>query len=317
MSAASLAIVVVTWNCRDLALQCLGAAVGSDVTGGLEIMVVDNASSDGTVAAIADRFPSVRVIVNAQNAGFAAACNQGLRDTAAPFILLLNPDAFPAAQDSFARLLTALEARPTFAAVGPRLLSEDGSHQVGDAGFRPSLRSAAAWSFGLHRFFRGFVLAGPPQPGVRDVDWLCGAAMLIRRAAFEQCGGLDERFFMYAEDMEWGCRLRDHGWRLGYVGATEVLHLQGGTQGGDRGDAKIRLVRLDWLDSLGLLLLARAGRPAWPWFWRLLWLGFWLRSAAYALRDSRKATAMGMFARHCWVKSRAAPQAFPERAAVA
>ena len=309
MTKASLAVVVVTWNCCDMALRCIGEVAGSEVAGGLEILVIDNASSDNTVAALADRFPSVGVIGNAQNVGFAAACNQGLRSTSAPFVLLLNPDAFPAAPNSFARLLSALEARPTFAAVGPRLVSEDGSHQVGDAGFRPSLASAAAWSVGLHRFIRGFVLAGPPRAGVREVDWLCGAAMLIRRAAFEQCGGLDERFFMYAEDIEWGCRLRDNGWRLGYLGGAEVLHLQGGTQD--------RTVRTNWLDSLGLLLLARAGRPSWPWFWRLLWLGFRLREAAYALRRSRKAAVMGAFARHCWAKSRAVPQAGPNRTAMA
>lgn len=317
--APRLAILIVTWNCRALALDCVRQAAASNIPGGSEIVVVDNASGDGTADAVQAAFADVTVLRNRANAGFAAANNQAIRVTSAPFVLLLNPDAFPAAPDTFAHLLMCLDRDPGLAAVGPRLVFPDGRHQAGDAGYRPTLASVAAWSLGLHRWLRGLVVTGRPRAPVHDVDWVCGAAMLVRRAAIEQAGPLDERFFMYAEDVEWGCRFRQAGWRIGYVHAQRVIHLQGGTQApasrGDaqaktsRGDAQAQASRCDdpekaprgdWLHRLGELYDAQSGARHRRTFCGLLWLGFSVRGIAYAPVASGKARAMFAYARHAW-----------------
>lgn len=295
-----LAIIVVTWNCRALALDCVRQAAASRVPGGIEIVVVDNASSDGTAEAVQAAFRDVTVLRNQDNLGFAAANNQAIRATAAPFVLLVNPDAFPTTPDTFANMLTCLERDPRLAAVGARLVYPDGRHQAGDAGYRPTLATIAAWSFCLHRWLPGLMVIGRPRAPVQDVDWVCGAAMLVRRAAIEDAGPLDERFFMYAEDVEWGCRFRRAGWRIGYVHAQLVIHLQGGTQS--------KAVRGDWLHRLGELYRAQSGARHWEAFCGLLCLGFGLRALAYGPVAPAKARAMFIYARHAW-RMRRRPEA--------
>lgn len=221
-------VVIVSWNVRDDLLQCLASVSASrDVE--LRIIVVDNASADGSADAVAEHFPAVTLLRNHENLGFARAVNQGLRRGDAPWVLLLNPDTIVPA-DAIAGLIRRLEQLPGHALVAPRLIGGDGWPQHSAYPF-PSLRLSLLLGFGVHRLLSrrrraAMLLEGAWMSDVdRDVPWVIGAVMLVRRSAIERAGDLDERFFVYAEDMEWCDRLRSAGYAIRFVPEIEVTHI--------------------------------------------------------------------------------------------
>lgn len=184
------------------------------------MVVVDNASSDSSVDVVRSAFPQVHVQVSALNLGFARAVNQAIGLATGLKILLLNPDTVipPGTLES---LCVALEQNPTFAAVGPLLLTPSGSIQSQGEQFK-----------GWAEIFMSHVLGitGRPRSSNHQgfqVDWICGAAMMLRRSALEQVGLFDERFWMYAEDMEWCWRARKQGWSIAVVPGAHVYHCHG------------------------------------------------------------------------------------------
>ncbi len=303
----ALSVVIVTWNCRALALECLAALFACKLPPRTEVIVVDNASTDGTASAVAVAFPEVRLLANPTNAGFAGGNNIGFSMARGRTILLLNPDAFPAASDSVMALWRFLEANAGYAAAGPRLLHQDGRHQVGDAGWRPGFISLALHALGasqlLPRHLHGVFLVRPDRLGAGpiQVDWICGACMMVRADVVRRVGGLDAKFFMYAEDVEWGCRMRRAGLRLGYLPQVRVRHLQGGTQSG-------RAAPTRWLDNLVRLHCSLNGPRSLPLLRPVLAVGFALRALVYAAAAllpgdrgrSTQAATMWAFARHAW-----------------
>lgn len=306
--APRLSIIVVSWNCRDLALRCLAEIAGSRIGCPYEIILIDNASTDGTAAAVATAFPDVRVVANTENAGFARANNQGMALAAGRAFLLLNPDAFPAGPETFAHLLAALDAHPEYAMLGCRLVHEDGRHQVGDAGRVPTPWHVLVHGLGLSQLvpsLGGLYLVRPPRgrAAPMDVDWICGACLLVRAEVVRRHGGLDETLFMYAEDVEWGCRLRAAGLRIGYLPGEAVLHLQGGTQGGNP--------TLKWLDNTANLYTRLNHGRAWFTFRASFASGFLIRAIAYRCIGlwrgnplKARAHTMRLYARHAWLLRR-------------
>lgn len=302
-----LSVVVVTWNCRELALECIRTITTLTAGVSCEILVIDNASADGTPDAVAASFPAVRVIRNACNSGFAAANNVAFSQARGRYWLLLNPDAFPTGTYVVTRLLAFMAANPRIGAVGPRLRHANGRHQVGDAGFAPTLATVATHAFALMRVssrMRGVFLTGVSERTTSiDVDWLCGACMMVRAQTAREVGLLDESFFMYGEDIEWGCRMRDGGWRVVYLPGMEAMHLGGGTQG--PGSAAISTT---WLDGLGEMYRRRNGNAGMFAFQGLLVLGYGARALLYgawsllpgqrALRG--RASAMVVYALYGW-----------------
>ena len=245
------------------------------------MIVVDNASGDGTAERIAAAWPDVRLIAETKNHGFAGANAIAYAAARGVAILLLNPDAYLRDPDAVTAALAHLDAHPEVGAVGLRLVFEDGRHQVGDAGFEPRPLTVAVHAAGLSGRFglRGVYLSARQAraPGPVSVDWLCGAFLMLRRAAVEAIGGLSSPLFLYGEDVDWGCRVRDAGWRVDYLPDRSVVHLQGGS-------GTTRSAR--WLDGLaGVYALRNAGRRlSSPAFFAVpLWLGFTARAAAYGL----------------------------------
>jgi GT2 family glycosyltransferase len=218
--SADVSVVVVSWNVRGPILECL-ASVCAEVAGlSAEVFVVDNGSEDGSAAAVRESFPGVRVIETGANVGFALAANVGLREATGRALLLLNPDArlLPGALGS---LLGALRALPDAGICVPLLRHPDGSPQPSWARF-PGVR--AEWTGRLDRSQAPApptALAGAaPFP----VDWVGGACLLARREAVEAVGLLDERFFLYGEDVEWCHRMLRGGWRTYLVPAAAAVH---------------------------------------------------------------------------------------------
>ncbi len=235
----TLAIVIVSWNVRELLRRCLRAIEASlaDAPLACEVVVVDNASHDGTPAALRAEFPRVRLLEPGANLGFAGGNNVALRailaEGRADYVLLLNPDTEPAAE-AIPRLLRELEARPELAAVGPLLRYGDGALQPSRRRF-PTLATLFWESTVLDRLWPGnpwaarYRCADRPDSQGQAVDWLVGAALLVRVAAIRRAGLLDERFFMYSEELEWQARLQGAwgGEAIWFLPEAQIIHHEG------------------------------------------------------------------------------------------
>ena len=216
-----LSIIIVNWNTRTLLDQCLQSIEANPPAGSYETWVIDNNSSDDSLAMLGDSHPPVRVIANAANTGFARANNQGMREAQGEVLLLLNSDTL-VMPGAFDELFHTLRDNPRAGVVGSRLLNQDGTLQESWAAF-PSLASEI-----LGRNFRKRSRV-TGQSGVFQVDWVGGACMLVRAAAVHQVGLLDEQYFMYSEEVDWCYRMRMAGWLTLYAEKAEVIHLGGGS----------------------------------------------------------------------------------------
>ncbi len=230
-SEPSVSIIVVNWNVADLLDVCLRSIEAHAPSGRhIQVLVVDNASTDNSVELVRARHQNVDLIVNTANIGFARANNLALERCGAPFIMLLNPDAelLPEALES---LISALETDPGVAIAGAMLLNPDGSFQRGCGGALPTLANTAWHSFRFDRLMRRR-WAPPPlfydehDAELRAMQWVSGAAMLVRRSALEH-RIFDDRFFMYAEDMELCHRMTTEGHSIRFVPHARVKHHMG------------------------------------------------------------------------------------------
>jgi len=224
---ADLAAVVVNYNAGEHLLRCISSLHASAGDASLDVVIVDNASRDGSAAAAVAAYPSVRLLENPVNRGFAAAANRGIRETDAPHVLLLNPDA-EITGGTLASLLKVVADRPGAGVVGVLVLNSDGSLQ-------PSARRVPGIGEGLahaflgqvrpdNRFTRAYTMADWDRRSEREVDWVSGSAMLLRRKALEQVGLFDEGYFMYVEDVDLCTRMRAAGWTVLFSPELEAVH---------------------------------------------------------------------------------------------
>jgi GT2 family glycosyltransferase len=196
----------------------------------IEIIVVDNASTDGSVDMVRAEFPQVTLIANPSNTGFPAANNLGIAAAQGRYVLLLNPDTEVLGQ-ALATLVGYMDAHPDVGIVGPQLLHPDGSIQSSRRRF-PTLATLFLESTWLERrappgLLRRYYFLDQPYRVTLDVDWVTGAAMLARHEAIEQVGGIDEGFFMYSEELDWCRRVKAAGWRVVYHPAAQIIHHMG------------------------------------------------------------------------------------------
>jgi N-acetylglucosaminyl-diphospho-decaprenol L-rhamnosyltransferase len=227
-----LTVVVVTWNSSGPLVNCLRAVEVEREVISLELLVVDNASTDGSADVARQVAPWAQVIENRDNRGFAAANNQALAQAQGRYVALLNPDA-EVLDHALLRLVRCLARMPEAGAAGPMTLTPSG-----EVDFRCARRFPTLWTefcevsgltrrFPRHRLFSGASMGHWDHKDPRDVDALSGACMVIRREALEQVGLLDEDFFMYSEDTELCFRLKQAGWRVVYWPEARVQHWGG------------------------------------------------------------------------------------------
>ncbi len=224
-----LSVIIVTYNSRSQIDACLAALSSHPASIEHELLVVDNDSPDGTAAAVRERWPDVRVLETGGNLGFAAACNAGIRQTSGDFVLLLNPDTLVPA-GALDTLVAHLEARLDAAVVGPRLVDGDGRAELSFGtmiGPLAELRQKllVAGSDRGVRLARAYVERLTRRS--RDVDWVSGACLLVRRTDAEDVGLLDERYFMYTEDVDFCAAIRARHRRVLFTADAEVVHLRG------------------------------------------------------------------------------------------
>jgi GT2 family glycosyltransferase len=223
------ACVVVTYDAEAWIERCL-ASVGETDT-----VVVDVGSSDRTVDVVRSSFPRVQV-VEAENRGLAAGWNRGIAETDADHVLMLNADAW-LVEDALGRLLEVADANPRAAVVGPRLLNPDGTLQRSVRGYPTLWRLATEYLY-LRKLAPGsralnaFYGAGFDHESEREVEWVMGACMLLRRSAFDDVGPFDERYFLFSEEVDWMRRAADRGWSVVFTPNARCVHVGGATHGG-------------------------------------------------------------------------------------
>lgn len=227
--ASGVAVVVVTYDALPWIEQCLASVRG------VQTVVVDNGSRDGTVAFVRERFPETWVI-ETENRGLGAGWNIGLRETESRYALLLNADAWLVG-DALARLVEFADTRPRAAIVGPRLLNPDGTLQRSVRGF-PTLWRLATEYFFLRKLaprssvLNAFYAGGFDHDVVREAEVVMGACLLVRREAVEEVGFLDEDFFLFSEETDWCFRFGKAGWDVVFFPGAECVHVRGAAHGG-------------------------------------------------------------------------------------
>jgi hypothetical protein len=293
-STPDLSIIIVSWNVRDLLRACLRSLMiddqrltvsdSSSIVYGpwsLEVIVIDNASSDGSAAMVAAEFPTVRLLANTENVGFTRGNNQGLVVAHGRYVFFLNPDT-EVVSDAMATMIAYMDAHPEVGALGPQLRYGDGSRQSSQRRF-PTFAMALfestplAWHWPGNPWARRYRMedqgsetrdqasgdrrqetgdrrqasgvrrqaSGDGSPTARpriqtpdgrekadqaaglEVDWLVGAALMVRRDVLEQIGGFDEDYFMYSEELDWCRRAKAAGWQIAYLPAAQVIHHEG------------------------------------------------------------------------------------------
>ena len=226
----SVSAVVVSYNSATYLPDCLRSLRSEGVS---SVVVVDNASSDGSVAVVQADDPAATVLETGANLGFGTAANQGVAATAGEYVLILNPDTV-VEPGTVKALADALDRDPDLAVVGPRIENLDGT-------LYPSVRRFPNLTVAFGHAFLGLVWPANPftrryrmldwdhDRAAADVDWVGGACFLARRTAFEMVGGFDEAYFMYVEDVDLCWRLGQAGWRVGYEPGGRVVHALGGS----------------------------------------------------------------------------------------
>ncbi len=288
-----LSIIVVSWNVAELVSACLRSLPLNDPQ--VEVIVVDSASHDGTPGRVAAEFPSVKLIACTDNVGYSRGNNLGFAEARGHFWFVLNPDTVlePGALDT---LRAYLEGHPDVGCVGPALTYADGTPQSSRRRF-PTLAMAIFETAWLRRFApRGLLERYQGEDWATDrpvdVDWLVGAALLLRADAVRQVGGFDEGYFMYSEELDLCRRLKAAGWRVAHVPGAHITHHEARSSDQARrathlryNRSKVRYFRKHHgALQAGLLRLALQASFAWQ---TVLEAGKWLLGHKRALRAER------------------------------
>ena len=235
------AVSIVSYNTRDLLSACLTSLQRTNGAC-LDVVVVDNGSMDGSPEMVESAFPDVRLIRSARNLGFAAANNLALAHFDAPYIVLLNPDTevFPA---TLAEMGAYLDAHPDVGICGPRILYPDGTVQS------CGLRFPTLWSEVRESRFGGLLRAFVPEPGPLparagevEADWVDGACLMVRREVVNEIGSMDERYFLFAEELDWCFNAKRQGWRIVGLPAVTMVHHRGKSTEQARTESLMHLV---------------------------------------------------------------------------
>jgi N-acetylglucosaminyl-diphospho-decaprenol L-rhamnosyltransferase len=226
-----LSIVIVNYNNRRQLEECLPTLRPVLAQHDAEVLISDNGSRDGSLAWLRADYPEFRIIENNANLGFAEANNRAFAACRGAYILLLNPDTL-LVHDAFRPMLDLLQRNPRIGAVGCKLTNADGSRQVSARSF-PTLRSFALTFSGLeyryprHRICGHYQLTDWDGESARPVDWICGAALMIRREVLERVGGIDPYYFLTYDEVDWCRRIKDAGYEVWYTPAGRIIHSVG------------------------------------------------------------------------------------------
>lgn len=303
MSKSDVTVIIVNWNTREILRDCLRSVYQSAGPVDVDVIVIDNASSDGSVEMVQAEFDKVQLIANSDNRGFAAANNQGMAVATGRYVLLLNSDTI-VLDGAIAKTVEFADAHSDAAVVGCRVLNRDRSMQPTCFMYPSVLNLAIAVPylnrlFPRNRFFGREGMTWWDRDDVRDVEVVTGCFMLVRREALDRVGPMDADYFMYGEETDWCWRFRRAGWRLMFTPSGEIIHL------GGQSTAQVRPRMLLQLRS-GVLLFFRKqqSRPAYWAACLLTALWFAVRIPAWGLKAlvSRRTRANSLLLARTYAK---------------
>jgi GT2 family glycosyltransferase len=228
-----LSVIIVSWNANNYLFKCIESLYKTLKNSKAEIIVVDNASNDGSPEMVCSQFPHVKLIRNTENLGFAKANNIGIRQCTGKHIALINSDV-EVLNDCLGKLIGYMRQNSDIGMLGPQILDSEGNIQRSCMGF-PSLWNTFCRTFALDvlfpnmKFFSCYMMSYWSHNTTREVDVINGCFWLIRRQAIDQVGLLDERYFMYSEDKDWSKRFWDAHWRVVYYPEAKAIHYGGGS----------------------------------------------------------------------------------------
>jgi GT2 family glycosyltransferase len=225
-NAIEVSICIVSWNTCEILRECLKSIYDSAADLSIEVIVVDNASSDSTTTMIKNEYPQVALIENSANRGFAKANNQAIERCRGRYIAILNPDIL--VKNSFLHeLISFTQEHPEAGAVGCRLVNRDGSIEKSYHDNFPTLFSEFTWGFLLHRIFRKHGNVDCSEEEVMEVSWIIGACMFFRADVLKRFGGFSEKYNIYTEDVDLCYRLKSRDLKVYYVKNLEIIHYHG------------------------------------------------------------------------------------------
>lgn len=283
-----LSIVIVNWNTRDYLTEALRSLYAAPPEHAFETIVVDNASTDGSADAVRTGFPQAILIANADNAGYARGNNLGIAASTGDTVLMLNPDVIlpPGGLD---QALRVMDGNPDVGALGVRLVNPDRTVQSSVRGFPTPM--AVLWeavglsrAFPRSRVFGAYRMTWFDYATEADVDQPMGTFLMIRRAAIDQAGVLDERFPIFFNEVDWCLRVKRCGWRILYTPTVEVVHYGGGS-------TRQVWARMAWESRSALLTFYRKHYRS-PLHQPVYWIAA-ASSAVFAWWQSRKRTRTG------------------------
>jgi GT2 family glycosyltransferase len=303
-----ISVVIVNWNTKDFLLDCIQSIVDETLQHSFEVIVVDNGSSDGSLEAVRERFPYVKIIYNDSNMGFAKANNIGIGASKGEYICLVNSD-IKLLHGCLDTMCDYMGRHREVGLLGPQILNKDLSIQASSAEL-PSLRStlmqalALAKLFPRIRFCRTRFMSDFDHRSPRNVEVLSGCFLMARRDALQDVGLLDERFFIYKEDVDWSKRFRDARWQVMFYPEAKAIHYGGASSSLAPARFQIEMERANlqywrkhhsWLAQEMIIAIG--------------FIHYWLRicrwSVTYLFKRGRKVTARDMIKRDvsclCWL----------------
>jgi GT2 family glycosyltransferase len=277
-----LSVVIVSWNTRKLVLDCLDSLVKCQFSVPVEVILVDNASSDNTADYIRKQFPGTRIIENNTNLGFARGNNQGLQVCSGEFIALINSDVV-VSDGCLETMVNYMQQQPDVGMLGPKMILRDGS--IGKSCYRfPTLWGWFCNAFSLSTVFNNsqrfgdFSMANFKYDQTVDVDILTGWFWMVRKKAIDKIGHLDTQFFMYGEDLDWPKRFHEGGWRVVFLSEAQAIHYCGASS--DRAPTRFYVEK----NRANLQYFKKHhSAVSLVGFWLAIWLHQLVRIAGYSL----------------------------------
>ncbi|MGB7338146.1 MAG: glycosyltransferase family 2 protein [Phototrophicaceae bacterium] len=230
-----ISIIIVSWNVKNLLIACLESIMASPVAINqaegnqpvIEIIVVDSASQDNTVAYLESNYPQVKLMAQTDNIGFTRGNNLGFEAASGRYLLLLNPDT-EIIEDAIPQMMTYLDNHADVGIVGPHTLNTDGTTQSSRRHFLTKTLAffESTWlqRFAPKSLISHFYISDQPDNAILDVDWMQGSALMVRHSIYDQVGGLDTDFVMFFEEQDWCKRIKMAGWRAIYLGTAQIIH---------------------------------------------------------------------------------------------